>query len=97
MGQSIAITYTVTLLTRGESGQLFTGTPAEWRVRSRNRVPGYGKPTRANLVNYIALFEASTESQGCNSHLGVQKVVSAAIVHQASGQIVETYVSKAQK
>jgi hypothetical protein len=91
MGQSIAVTYTVELVTRGESGRRFLCTPAEWRVKARNRVPGYGRPTVANLENYISTFEGSTQAGGCNAHLGAQKVVSAKIVDQRTKGVVASY------
>jgi hypothetical protein len=88
MGRSIAVTYTVHLYV---AGQFYT--PSEWRVRSRNNGPSYGKPTAANLANYVKTFEESTHGEGCNKHLGVQKVLRAEIIHQPTRTLVATYAA----
>jgi len=96
MGRSIAITYTVEMVTRNEAGQQFRHTPSEWRVRARyGNLPGHGKPTLENLTTYVTAFEVSTRANGCNAHLGVQKVLSARIIDQRVRSVVATYMRPA--
>ncbi len=66
-------------------------TPAEWRTRSRVNAPGYGKADPVNLAAYVARFEASTQKEGVNSHLGETVVMSAFIKDQRSGDILAVY------
>lgn len=91
MGTSRAIKYTVQLNLSGSGGKAYTCTPSEWRSRARGKTPGHGKPTAENLAKYIAAFEESTHGEGCNAHLGVQKVTTASILDQDTRTVVATY------
>ena len=98
MGSSKPIAYTVELVIKDESGSLRACTASEWRVRARyGNLPGYGKPTLENLSKYVSGFEASTQPDGCNQHLGAQKVISAFIKDQRSSSIVATYSTVANQ
>lgn len=98
MGSSKPVTFTVELVIQDESGSLRACTASEWRVRARyGNLPGYGKPTLENLTKYVSGFEASTQPQGCNQHLGVQKVISAFIKDQRCSTIVATYGTAANR
>lgn len=69
-------------------------TPSAWRIKAtgcNGCIPGHGKPTADNLKAYVTTFEASTQSGGCNAHLGVTKVLSARIVRQSTRDIVAAY------
>lgn len=44
-------------------------TPAEWRVKSRYGIPGYGAPTEANLIKYVEAFIESLKVGGANQHI----------------------------
>lgn len=66
-------------------------TPCEWRTRSKPNAPSHGQPNAENLKAWVARFEASTQPGGPNAHLGAQKVASAFIRDQRSGEIVATY------
>jgi hypothetical protein len=92
MGRSVAIKYTLEMVTQDAAGKLFECTPSEWRSRARNHVPGHGAPTEANLAKYVAGFQKSTQPGGANAHLGVQTVTRAKIVHQADRLVVAHYV-----
>lgn len=66
-------------------------TPAEWRVKSRGQVPGYGKPTDENLAKHVKVFEESTRPGGCNEHCGPMVVMNARVVDQDTGATLATY------
>jgi len=66
-------------------------TPAGWDERGRC---GYRSPDKANeahLKAYVEVFEASTQPDGCNAHIGPTKVLSARIIKQSTGQVVAVY------
>jgi len=76
------------------------------KYQVRIAVPGYyyppmnwncrrdGRPTDANLREYVLNFEASTQPDGVNFHLGVTVVPSASIrVNEYGGQIMAKYVA----
>jgi len=44
-------------------------TPAEWRVKKRFNIPGYGVPNEANLVKYVEGFIESLKPGGANHHI----------------------------
>lgn len=83
-----AIRYTVHFTSTTRPGYI---TPAEWRVRSRGQIPGYGKPTEANLAKHVEAFETSTKPGGPNEHLGTTIVWAAHIKDQLTGKILATY------
>jgi hypothetical protein len=67
-------------------------TPAEWRVRTRGQLPGYGKPTDANLAAFVRRFEESSRPGGVNAHLGATRVASAQVRRNTfGGDTVATY------
>ena len=68
-------------------------TPAEWRTRTRQcgQIPAHGKPTEENLAQYVQAFEASTQAEGPNAHLGPVVVFSAYIKDQRTGEVKATY------
>ena len=63
-------------------------TPFGWDVGGKY---GKGKANAENLKKYVEAFEASTQPGGCNSHLGVTRVLTAQIVKQSTGDTVATY------
>ena len=78
MGKTITPKYIVKLETPG-----WNTTASEWRVKGGPNSVGYGKPTDANLAEYVRKFSESMLPGGCNEHLQAQSkpyfVTSAAI------------------
>ena len=70
-------------------------TPGEWRARRQHQIQGDGKPTTDNLKKHCLHYEASTQPEGCNSHLGATKILRAWIVDQTSGEKVAEYTRDA--
>jgi hypothetical protein len=57
----------------------------EWQVGKRGPFPGYGKPTQANLINFIETFERSHQPGGVNERIGPTKVLHAEVSGDHSG------------
>jgi hypothetical protein len=66
-------------------------TPGEWRVRRLHQLQADGKPTVENIQKHCEAYERSTQPGGCNSHLGVTKILRAWIVDQRSGETLADY------
>jgi hypothetical protein len=88
MGRSTTPPYRLELEIPG-----FYTTPSCWRVKAQYQIPGYGKPTAANLQKHVEGFEASCAPGGCNQHLGTRKVRAARIVNQFTAEVVATYAA----
>lgn len=90
MGSSRAWRYRLQI--KCASGWYYT--PMEWRVRTqRNTGPGFGKPTTENIDRWVTRFEWSM-IHGPNRHLGQDRVVSASIVDQHTGDVVAEWSRK---
>ncbi len=70
-------------------------TPGQWRSRPQGQCRADGKPTTANLQAHCLHYEASTQPDGCNSHLGATKIVRAWIIDQQTGEKVAEYTRTA--
>ena len=71
-------------------------TPAAWRVKGYGQVPGYGKPTDANLEKFVHGYAKSLEIGGVNEHVSkalghVPYPTSARIVDQDTGAVVASW------
>ncbi len=65
MGRSKTPKYVVVM-----EGTGVNSTPIAWHVGvTEGNVPGYGKPTDANLAKYIAKYVESLKPGGANQHL----------------------------
>lgn len=68
-----------------------------WRVSSNGpNVPGYGKPTPANIRAYVKKWEDSFGPGGCNAHIAGRKLVkvsTAAILDQFNDHRVVSSVT----
>ena len=73
-------------------------TPMEWRLRAQFGIPGYGKPTVANIDKWVTALEDSMKPGGCNAHIGFDPVVEARIVeNHAGGDTVAEWVRSVQR
>lgn len=81
MGRSTTPTFIVKF--RCESGSHLT--PHHWGKGDGAR------PNTAALERWVRRFEESTGVFGCNYHLGTQRVVSAEVIRQSTGQVVASY------
>ena len=59
----------------------------EWRVRTSFHGKGFGKPSRANAIKWIADFESSLKI-GPNRHLGPDQVTYLRVVNQRTGEVM---------
>ena len=63
-------------------------TPSAWNCKND------GRPTEANLANYVQTYERSTRPGGVNDHLGPETVTSARIRRNTCyGDVVARYVA----
>jgi hypothetical protein len=86
MARDLTSTYVVEIRTPG-----FGWTPAAWHC-GRN-----GRPTEANLAQYVEDLEKSTMPGGCNAHLGATRVARAWIRRNTiGGATVASYAAPAQ-
>lgn len=66
-------------------------TPSEWRMRRQGQIPADGKASTENLKKWALAFEASTQPDGVNAHIGATKILTARIKDQRTGEILATY------
>lgn len=94
-GRTVRIRYQVQIYSSGHNY-----TPAAWDVRfpygpvksgEFAGKTGLGKPTDANLAQYVKDFESGTAKGGPNEHLGPVKVTRAEIKDNNTGDIVARY------
>lgn len=84
MGRSRTPTYILKIVL--ESGNYCT--PMEWRVAKSYMGYGYGRPTVENIAKLVDDFEKSLLHGGANQHLGYDKVLSATITNQKTGEVI---------
>ncbi len=87
MGRSTTPPYRIEIV--GKSGM-----PCKmaWRLQAQYGIPGYGKPTNANLAKWVAGFNESMQPGGANAHVN-DPVQTAKLVRQSSGETVATYTA----
>lgn len=86
MGRSFAVTTVVECTLAGGKRAM---TNMEWRTGPRGQIPGYGKPTAANLAKFVAKLNESFRPGGVNAHCGPEQVVAARIVRY--GETLATF------
>jgi hypothetical protein len=76
MGRTITLTYRVEYKT------------THWQTTAQGWHRQDGKPTKENLIAWIAAMEASCQPGGCNQHIGPMTITEAWIVRQSTGKCV---------
>lgn len=64
-------------------------TPQAWPTKYE------GRPSDAALARWVVGFEAATQPDGCNAHLGVVTIWGARVVRQTDGTVVASYAGPA--
>lgn len=87
MGYSVTPTFRVQFSCVTSGGVRVAFTPQGWDVKRA------GRPTPANLAEFVRGLEDSTAAGGCNEHLGETHIGGALVVRQSNDEVVAEYAA----